>query len=104
MMRTRPDVLWTSPILSHGVTLSALAEMLSTTTELRQTVISTDDINLIAPRGAWNAVSSLRPGRLRCHRICFDYPFWKWMYGIRTHCLMKVEAMPTSKDSPTLST
>ena len=37
------------------------------------------------------ALSSLRPGALRCHRLCFEMRYWQWMHGIRTHCLMKAQ-------------
>ena len=91
LFRSRPDVMWTSPVLSSGVTLGSLAAALGALPELRKVVLGTDDINLIAHRSGWDALASLRPGSLVCHRICYDQPYWRWMHGIRTHCLLKAQ-------------
>jgi hypothetical protein len=88
LLRTRPDVVWLSPVLSGGVTLGSLAATLASTPELRRTVLTTDDINLLAPRAAWDALMSMRSGSLRCAKLC-SVRFWAWVAGVRTHCLMK---------------
>ena len=52
MLRSRPDVLWTGPVLTGGVTLATLAHALEATPEVHRTILTTDDINMFAPRRA----------------------------------------------------
>ena len=77
-----------APVLTGGITLGTLAGYLRSSMELHKTVLTTDDINLLAPRAAWEAVASLRRGKFECYRLCSER-FWAWMPGVRTHCLMK---------------
>lgn len=91
LVRIRPDVVWTMPILSHGVSLASLARSLNSTPALQRTVLGADDIALLAPRSAWAGLASLRPSALTCHRLCHDAPYWRWMHGLRTHCLLKAQ-------------
>lgn len=62
--------------------------MLAATPELQRTVLTTDDITLIAPRASWDALAAMRAGQFQCNPLC-SQGFWAWVPGTKTHCLLK---------------
>jgi len=95
LLKTRPDVLWPGPLLTGRHSLVWLAAALCATP---RTVITADDVNVLAHRAAWRVLAGMRGstgqedplGRhsLYCDPLC-DSKYWMWMRGIRTNCLMK---------------
>ena len=85
MLKTRPDVRWATPLLQGDKDLGWLARTLCAAP---RAVITTDDLNVVAPRATWRALSGMRGGALLCDQLC-ESKYWQWMRGIKTNCLMK---------------
>ena len=85
LLKTRPDVRWATPLLQGAKGLGWLARTLCAAP---RAVITTDDLNVVAPRATWRALGGMRGGALACDRLC-ESRYWQWMRGIKTNCLMK---------------
>ncbi len=81
-------MLWRTPLLVGARDVAWLAAALRAAP---RTVVTTDDVTVLAPRAAWRALAAMRAGALRCEPLCSS-KYWMWMRGIRTNCLMKCAA------------
>ena len=81
-------MLWRTPLLVGARDVAWLA---ATLRAAPRTVVTTDDVTVLAPRAAWRALAAMRAGALRCEPLCSS-KYWMWMRGIRTNCLMKCAA------------
>ena len=60
VLKTRPDVVWQSPLSVHY-----LASQLD-----HRTILTGNDVHVLAPRATWSVFQTLRPERLRCVTAC----------------------------------
>ena len=108
LLKTRPDVLWAGPPLTGARSLEWLAAALCATP---RTVITTDDVTVLAHRTAWRALAGMRAaarhhdpaGRhaLHCDPLCDSKCALPraWLVG-REGCRPAASPQPKPSASP----
>ena len=87
LWKVRPDMRWLEPLVPLRSSQRDLGWLLRELCAQPRTVLTSDDVSLIAHRESWEALRSLRAGRFSCTAACADH-LWRWV-RVQQYCELK---------------
>ena len=87
LWKVRPDMRWLEPLVPLRSSQRDLGWLLRELSAQPRTVLTSDDVSLIAHRESWEALRSLRAGRFSCTAACADH-LWRWV-RVQQYCELK---------------
>ena len=87
LWKVRPDMRWLEPLVPLRSSQRDLGWLLRELSAQPKTVLTSDDVSLIAHRESWEALRALRAGRFSCTAACADH-LWRWV-RVQQYCELK---------------